>query len=123
MSLTITFTLGEDSCTLPAPSARGKSTINLRQSENTNAANTRLVSGVSDSAKIITEIFECLTDIQKQNLETFYKDTALGMKVSFSYTDVSSSVRTVRFASGVLEFERIAGNVWNVVVELEETDE
>jgi hypothetical protein len=118
---TVTFAIGGTSVTVngpPGPTDVGA----LPQTTIDRAADNTLFSYRHTSTKLwVWSIgLKDLTAAQKDALEDFFLDTAIGPTNAFTYTHTDGTAyANCRFISTELRFQRVNGDVWDVPVQIQ----
>lgn len=119
MANTITLTKGGTSITLPGPPPGWHAVVARRQVLGRSMDGTVHVydhGGSSFPARVPVRL---LSDAQKAELESFFRETVEGMRESFTYTDAGGADYTARFVEARLAFTKDAEDLWDVELPLE----
>ncbi len=121
MRPTVTLTKDSTTVTLPGPARFGRTSLGCGQARGRTAGGETYVYELGPEVYEAEIEFHSLTGAEKEGLASFFKDTALGMQESFTYTDSAGREFAARFIEPVLVFVQFARNVWDVSVRAELT--
>jgi hypothetical protein len=119
MANTITLTKGQTSVTLPGPPPGWRAVVERQQVLGRSMDGTVHVydhGGSSFPARVPVRL---LSDAQKAELESFFRETAAGMRESFTYTDAGGADYAARFVEPGLAFAKGAEDLWDVELPME----
>ncbi len=119
MKPTVTFTRGPTSVTVPAPARLTRTAVRAAQAKGRTAGGETFAYELGGAVHEAELEFRSLKSAEKDSLAAFFKDTALGMLETWTYTDPAGGERTARFAEPALVFVQFARNVWDVSMRLE----
>ena len=122
MRPTVTLTKDGTSVTLPAPVRFGRTSVRKGQARGRTAGGETFVYELGPEVHEAELEFHSLTGAEKDSLASFFKETVLGMRESFTYTDPGGTGCEVRFAEPELVFVQYARDVWDCSMRMELTE-
>ena len=117
--ITCILTKGATSITLPAPTIDRTRAAQNFQATGRGEEGTVFVYSSALSTYQTSLVFEGLTDAEKDDLLSFFRDAVSGVSQTFTYTNPLGTAYTARFLSPDLDFLKVSDGIWDIQFDLE----
>ena len=117
--MSVTFTLGGTTYTVKSPYFPYMPVHDRMQVKGKTAGGTQIVQELAAAQDSYTFQFKNMTTAERDNLESFYKNTVDGAMTTFTFTDVAAAAHTARWMDDTFNFQMDSQGRWSGTVTLQ----